>query len=558
MNHAEAINRAQSTATSRKRRNPRQFRRGIALVWTALMLIVMIGIVGLSIDWGWGALDAHWLQNAADAAALSGAMNIKKAFNEHDLDSAFEAARTLAMANNAAGSPVDVHYDAATNNPDLDVVVGQWFMSTRHFEPLDYTSTDLPNAVKVVTRHVEGWNVNQALPLNFGAIFGVQTIDVWREAIAVSIGGGGAALVCLDPDHPGIEIVGTTRLYVNAGPVPGEIYVNSTWSGSSAKDNAVYPNSASAPSMVGGWCIDCAGMNVVGTVADIVMDYFGTPPDDHYPILEGVKPIPDPLAWLPALNPLPDSGTAIEVDPATGEPAPGAYVPVLVGGLPLDVTEPITHTEITNYGTMIAATGRHTLTLIPGYYSGGISVPSSGGAGLTIRMLPGVYALGGGPKSVGAEGVAKSGLQFNGGALDALGVMIYLTESIEGNYGSVDLASYEYINMTEYEYIAGDPDYYRDYANPPMGAGMCIFQDRSSPMNANITAGGGGMNMTMGGTLYFHNDSTWDIQIAVGGSSGDTGIQLITDRVLIHGNGNITIKYDGRNFQPDSQALIVK
>ena len=47
--------------------------RGIALVWTAVFLLVLIGIVGLSLDWGKTAFNVHQLHNAADAAALCGA-----------------------------------------------------------------------------------------------------------------------------------------------------------------------------------------------------------------------------------------------------------------------------------------------------------------------------------------------------------------------------------------------------------------------------------------------------------------------------------------------------
>ena len=165
------------------------------------MLFVMIGIVGLSIDWGWAAMDAHQLQNASDAAALAGAMVVKNAAHDGTLGSVYTSAQTLSLANKAANEVVDVSFDAAGNDPNLDVVLGRWFMADRHFEPLVFGSGAVPNAVKVVTRHEAGWSVNQPLALNFGPVFGVETTDVKREAIAISTGGGGAALVCLAPDE---------------------------------------------------------------------------------------------------------------------------------------------------------------------------------------------------------------------------------------------------------------------------------------------------------------------------------------------------------------------
>ena len=50
-------------------RKTRTTRRGVSLIWTALLMVVMIGFVGLACDMGYGMLVAHQLQNAADASA---------------------------------------------------------------------------------------------------------------------------------------------------------------------------------------------------------------------------------------------------------------------------------------------------------------------------------------------------------------------------------------------------------------------------------------------------------------------------------------------------------
>jgi hypothetical protein len=545
---------------------PRQARRrGIALLWTAIFLLVLIGIVGLSIDWGKAATDAHQLQNAADAAALAGAQKLKEAYHNSTVDVAFGRARTVALANWAWGGPVDLYYASAeAYDPTVDVVIGRFFMADRHFEPFDPGAPESPNALKAVARHQTSWPVNTPLPLTFGPVFGTSTANVVRVAIAINVGGGGAALVCLDPTLPGIVMNGGCKLYVNAGTVPGEVHVDSTCMGSPF---AVYPTSNSAPSMVDGWCIDCAGMYVQGKVAPIVKDYFATAPNYYYPIIEKAPYMPDPLAWLPDLDVGGMShGVVVAVDPATGlprtDPITGAYIPELgkngkYTGQPFDVDsgEPITGTIVNNYGYIDPATGREIVVMTPGYYPGGIKLTSSGSTNKTVKMLPGVYALGGG-STTGDQ----AGLVLNGGAIEAQGVMVYITQSDQGTlpWGWVDISgSYEYINMSEYIWQAGDPPAYQDYSQPPMGAGMCIFQDRHNPMDATIRGGGAGYSMTMGGTLYFHNIDTGHVQVNVGGSSGDTGIQLITDRVQILGDANITIRYDGRNFQPADQALLV-
>ena len=47
--------------------------RGIAVVYIALMLLVLLAFVGLAIDIGYMYVAKSQLQNAADAAALAGA-----------------------------------------------------------------------------------------------------------------------------------------------------------------------------------------------------------------------------------------------------------------------------------------------------------------------------------------------------------------------------------------------------------------------------------------------------------------------------------------------------
>ncbi len=552
------------------------------------MLVVMIGIVGLGIDMGWAALDAHRLQNAGDAGALAGAQVVKNAHHDGILGTVYDAAQALTLANKAANEAVDVYFDAATNDPNLDVVIGRWFMADHYFEPL--VPGDVPNAVKVVTRHVDGWSVNQPLALFFGPVFGVQTANVLRDAVAISTGGGGAALVCLHPEGVGLAIDGGGKIYVNEGPVPGEIWVDSFWRVPDSKDDAVYPNANTAPDIEKGWYIDCAGLNTCGTVDPSIMEYFGGSPNFLYPVLEKLPtPIPDPLAWLPApdvasMNPLGAGnpyGMVVEVDPVTGipsrDPVTNEYIPAThrESGQTFDVTaaNPITSSTIRDYGQLVGGV-RRTLTVTPGYYPGGFLQTNSGVELNTIRMLPGVYAVGG-----GASNGDKSGLILNGGALDAERVMVYVTNSsldLSGNWGRVNISgNYEYINLTEYEYLTGNPpypddppDYQKyDYINHD-NAGMALFQDRRNPMDAVVV--GGEDNMVMSGTLYFHYTGqlagmvepvplgTPGVTVEVGGSSGQTGIQLITDRVLVHGDADIKIEYDGRNFQPAVEALLVK
>src|SRR5215212_8189936 len=94
------------------RRHPR---RGAALVYTAIVLFVLIGFVGLAIDWGYMTWTAQKLQNAADAAALAGAQQV---WWSH-LD-ARAAAVSLASQNEAGGTTVQLNSNDA-NDADGDI-----------------------------------------------------------------------------------------------------------------------------------------------------------------------------------------------------------------------------------------------------------------------------------------------------------------------------------------------------------------------------------------------------------------------------------------------------
>ncbi|MGD8501184.1 MAG: pilus assembly protein TadG-related protein, partial [Phycisphaerales bacterium] len=138
-------------------------RRGIGYVWTAVFLLLIILLLGLSLDAAKVYLVAHQLHNAADAGALAGACIVKM-----DQDLARQQAIDTAYENLADHESVFLAPNPE-NDPNGDVVLGRWLPQSRTFEP----TTANPNAVKVVTRRTtahltdgEGGPVS----LNFGYI----------------------------------------------------------------------------------------------------------------------------------------------------------------------------------------------------------------------------------------------------------------------------------------------------------------------------------------------------------------------------------------------------
>ncbi|MBJ6751044.1 TadE/TadG family type IV pilus assembly protein [Geomonas anaerohicana] len=116
--------------------------RGFALVYIALMIVVLVGFVSLAVDMGYMYVAKGQLQNAADAAALAGA-----AMNLSVPTDVKAKAKEFAAANKAAGDPVVI--------TDDDVTVGNWEAKTSTFTAPPLPSGKVVNAVKVVARRTE-------------------------------------------------------------------------------------------------------------------------------------------------------------------------------------------------------------------------------------------------------------------------------------------------------------------------------------------------------------------------------------------------------------------
>lgn len=147
--------------------------KGSALVYIALMIVVLIAFVSLAVDLGYMYAARGQLQNAADASALAGA-----AMNLADSASVKQKAIEFAAKNKAAGDAVAI--------TEGDVSIGNWNpTATPRFDP---ARTPL-NAVRVVARR----NVAGAGPagqgkvqLFFGQIFSMLPAggEGWGEMAA--------------------------------------------------------------------------------------------------------------------------------------------------------------------------------------------------------------------------------------------------------------------------------------------------------------------------------------------------------------------------------------
>jgi hypothetical protein len=193
-------------------------RRGVAFVWAVLVMVMVIAFMGLVLDTGLGYFVGLQLQDAADASSMAAVQKLGE-----ELNIIQEAARTIGSANYAGAEAILLGANP-NNSPDGDIVVGVYDRDERTFTP----GLSKPNAVKVVARRSEG-SPGGPLSLVFGPLFGVNTIDVERKAIAMIGGGTGAGLITLnETEDSTFRLSGTVTLDITDLDGGGAIQVNSS------------------------------------------------------------------------------------------------------------------------------------------------------------------------------------------------------------------------------------------------------------------------------------------------------------------------------------------
>jgi Flp pilus assembly protein TadG len=158
------------TNTHKKNRH-----RGAVLVLSAILMVVVLGIVAFAVDLGYIMLAKTQLQAAADAAALAAASSIG------DRDKLIENAQEIGELNHVGGSAVKIQ--------SADVVVGTWdpyqANPSDRFVPMSDQSQP-SNAVKVTARADGTTAETPALPLFFARVLNKQTANITAEAIATT------------------------------------------------------------------------------------------------------------------------------------------------------------------------------------------------------------------------------------------------------------------------------------------------------------------------------------------------------------------------------------
>lgn len=160
-------------------------RRGTMVVLAAICMIMAMAMVAFSVDIGYIATAKAQLQNASDAAALGGGLELYSGLGPNTTSynvvasTARQAAITVAAANPAAGSP-SVYVPAG----DIELGNRTWNATGGH---TDSWNTTPYNLIKVTAhRDREGSSYNDGpITTFFARVLGRETVEISAESKVV-------------------------------------------------------------------------------------------------------------------------------------------------------------------------------------------------------------------------------------------------------------------------------------------------------------------------------------------------------------------------------------
>lgn len=156
-------------------------RHGTILVLTAVLMVVLLGFVAMTVDIGFIELTRTQLQSAADASALSGAMELSGTDDPALVRTNARNAIVQTAAMHRAGDKASVAID-----PVSDITFGKlvWNGASQNYK-IQWGEDQTPyNVVKVRAMRTTSAGGDNRLPLFFAPALGSNKADVGAEAIA--------------------------------------------------------------------------------------------------------------------------------------------------------------------------------------------------------------------------------------------------------------------------------------------------------------------------------------------------------------------------------------
>ena len=178
--------------------------KGVTALLVTLIMVILLSIIALAIDYGYGVVTRNELQNVADGAALAAARRLGIIYEgmPYEAQQTYDAtsdsgtikqvAKDVALINSAGGKNITIN--------DVDIIIGQWISATKTLTP----TMDQPDAVMVKARRDGA--ANGPITTFFARILGKDTVNVSTQATA--------ALTALTTANPGDLVnVGVSNRY---------------------------------------------------------------------------------------------------------------------------------------------------------------------------------------------------------------------------------------------------------------------------------------------------------------------------------------------------------
>jgi len=262
--------------------------RGQALVLIALAAVGFFGIVGLAIDGSAKFSDRRHAQNAADTAALAGALAMARGNTLWEMEAANRALEN-GYDDNHVSNEVEIH------SPPISGIYSNCY--DIHFDCNDYVQV-------MIESHVD---------TRFARVVGINQTHNHVEAVASTTSAqsgfnfGGNAIVALSPEGCSLRAGGTTNVTINGG--------------------GMYSNSDSSCAFQQTTCSGTLDVNnadgSTGAIAMVGSDQTGSCPPDatlqdnatiQLPFPPPYQEIPEPTVCSNGYTAAP-SGTAVTLSP---------------------------------------------------------------------------------------------------------------------------------------------------------------------------------------------------------------------------------------------------
>jgi Flp pilus assembly protein TadG len=320
----------------------REETRGTVFVYTTFSLLVLLGFVGIVVDYGYLSFRGREAQTAADAAAL-GAMQML--YGGSSETTATSVANEAAIYNRYSAANLTMGYLDINGNATLD-----------------------PSQVVTATSIISATEATLFLP-----IIGINSVQVRRTSRAV-FGSGASpnAVILLDPSmNSALSITSSGSLNITGGGLA----VDSSSSTGSSLSSSGGVNSSTINGLVGGYHDSSSG--------------------GWHPTPTHITSVPDPLSKVPTPT-LSGTANSISVGNVNRSIGPGVYnnitlsssgsltmsagTYIITGSFSLSSSGGVTGTNVTLYFTCGTSTPA---ACQPGQSGGQLHLSSSGGMTLT-------------------------------------------------------------------------------------------------------------------------------------------------------------------------------